>query len=288
MEENIFDLEKRLKQIEETANKSEVEERMYEELKGYSGDDRVISFKDVKLLEKRPCFSSGLGKLDFLIEGFHEGDLVVTTGPTGQGKTTLLQTFTINLSKQGVKSLWFSYEVTVQSLIEKFGDDIPDGYVPRLLRETSLIWIERRIVDGIVNHGVKAVFIDPFNSLTKFASNKLSQELGDLAERLKQIALKYNLIVFVSAHARRMHEDEIMSEDSIRDTALLGSKADSIIALWRNKKRQGRMEQQENGVVYTEQSTLSVVKNRLNGRVGFVKIMHDGHKFLLVDDSVKT
>ena len=152
MDETIQDLEKRLKEIEESGNKAEIEERLYGELKGYTGDDRVIPFKEVVLMEKTPCVSSGLSKLDFLIEGFHEGDLTVVTGPTGQGKTTLLQTFTINLSKQKIKSLWFSYEVTVQNLILKFGNDIPDGYVPRLLRETSLIWIERRIVDGIVNH----------------------------------------------------------------------------------------------------------------------------------------
>jgi len=285
---NINELENRLKQIEETADRQDVENRLAEELKYYKGDDEIIHFKDVQEQERKINYSSGLHKLDNLIEGFHESDLIVVTGPTGQGKTTLLQTFTIALSKQKIKSLWFTYEVSIWNLIRNFGSSIPDGYTPKTLRENSIIWIERRIVEAIVKFGVKAVFIDPFNSLTKFSSPRLSQELGDLSERLKQIALKYNIILFVSAHSRRLSQDEIVSEDSIRDTALLGNKADSIIALWRNRKKQTKADLLENGIIYKNESTLSVAKNRLNGKTGFVKVIHDGNKFLVMDDSIQS
>jgi replicative DNA helicase len=287
MNESLQELEARLKGIEETAERDEMEAKFAQELKNYKGIDEVISFKDVKDLPPAPFFSSGLRRLDMLIEGFHECDLIVVTGPTGQGKTTLLQTFTINLSKQSVKSLWFTYEVSLINLLRKFGNDLPDGYAPKVLSESSIIWIERKIVESMVKFGVKAVFIDPFNSLIRFSSPKLSQELGDLAERIKQMAIKYNIIIIVSAHARKLGEDEVMSEDIIRDTALLASKADSILTLWRGKEKQHREEKRENGIMYKNESTVSVVKNRLNGNIGSLKVIHDGNKFLTSDSSIQ-
>lgn len=282
--DNLQELEKRLEQIEQTTEKREQEMKIAEEMRNYVGDDQVISFRDVKdnPIEIK-SFSTGLSPLDKLLSGgWNEGDLVVVTGPTGQGKTTLLQTFTISLSKQGIKSLWFTYEVTIQSLVQKFGNDLPDGYVPKVLRENSIVWIERKIIEAIVKYGVKAVFIDPFNSLTKFSSARLSQELGDLSEQLKQIALKYNILLFVSAHARRLNQEEVIyTEESIRDTALLGNKANTIIALWRNKLKQSKRDLEQNGVVYTNESTLSLTKNRNNGVLGFLKVVHQGNKFTL-------
>lgn len=284
--DDIKELDNRLKEIEQNAAKEEVEAKIAEELRNYKGVDEVVSFKDVKDLPPLPHYSSGLQFLDFFIEGFHEGDLIVITGPTGQGKTTLMQTFTINLSKQNVKSLWFSYEVTLTNLLKKFGSELPDGYAPKVLAENSMIWVERKIVEAIVKFGVKAVFIDPFNSLIKFSSPKLSQALGDLAERIKQIALKYNIILIITAHARKLADDEPMTEDIIRDTALLASKADSILTLWRAKEKQHREDRKENGIRFKNESTISVVKNRLNGRVGSLKVIHDGNKFLPNDNSI--
>jgi replicative DNA helicase len=286
MTDDLQELEARLKRIEETTDKREVETKLAEEMKNYTGDDEVVSFRDIRDNPKvLKSLGTGLAPLDKLLSGgWQEGDLIVVTGPTGQGKTTLLQTFTISLSNQGVKSLWFSYEVTTQSLVQKFGNELPDGYVPKVLRENSIIWIERKIVESIVKFGVSAVFIDPFNSLTKFSSSRLSQELGDLSEQLKQIALKYNIMLFVSAHARRLNPDEIVyTEDSIRDTALLGNKANTILALWRNKLKQGKRDIESNGIVYTNESTISLTKNRNTGTLGFLKVTHQGNKFVLTE-----
>lgn len=284
MTDNLQELEARLKHIEETTDKREVEEKLAEELKNYTGDDEVVSFKNIELEEVTVGFKSGLGSLDKLLGGFHEGNLIVVSGPTGQGKTTLLQTFTIALSKQNIKSLWFSYEVKIQNLIQNFGNELPDGYVPKILRDNSAIWIERKIVEAIVKYGVKAVFIDPFNSLTRFSSPRLSQELGDLSEKLKQMALKYNLLLFVSAHARRLNPEETFySEETIRDTALLGNKADTVITLWRNKVKQKKNEEKQNGAIFSNESTVSLVKNRHSGMLGFFKVMHQGNKFVLTE-----
>lgn len=286
MDESIQELEKRLKKIEDTSEKKDIEEKLAQEMKDYKGIDEVIHFKDVQEIKSDHVISTGLKPLDKLIEGFHDGDLIVVTAEPGQGKTTLLQTFTINLSKQGIKTLWFSYENTVPSLILKFGTDLPDGYVPKTLVDKSLIWIQRKIVEAKAKFGIKAVIIDPFNSLTKFSSPNLSQELGDIAEELKQIAIKYNIFILVSAHANTVQE-EIMSLKNIRDTRLLGSKADTVIAMWRIKQKQKRLDLQQNGELYTNETILSLIKNRLLGYQGSVKVIHSGNKFLLPDYSIE-
>ncbi|QGH73315.1 MAG: DNA directed DNA polymerase [Siphoviridae sp. cttb18] len=281
---SIQDLEKRLEKIEQEEEKSKIEDEFAKVLREYKGDDEVISFKDVGELEKITAYSSGLQPLDEMLRGFHEGDLVVTTAATGQGKTSLLQTFTVNMHRKGIKSLWFTYEVPIQQLMTKFSE-LPDGYVPKMLRERSLIWIERKVVEAIVKFGVKAVYIDPFNSLTRFTQLNLSQELGDIAEGLKDIALKYKVIVFTSAHTRKLQENETMGVDSIRDTALLGNKADTVLAIWRIPERQTKLDRKTNGVIYTRDTMISVVKNRFAGALGSFKVSYVKNSFVLPDIS---
>lgn len=282
MEETLQDLEKRLKDIEETAKKDEIEKKFAETLKEYKGDDEVILFQNVTALPDLTSYSSGFEPLDRSLRGFHEGDLIVVTAPTGQGKTTLLQTFTVNLHKKGIKSIWFTYEIPIQNLLQKFSE-MPDGCVPKMLKEKSLVWIERKIVEAIVKFGIKVVFIDPFNSLSKFSTNNLSQELGDMAEGLKEIALKYNVVIFTSAHTKKIEADDYMSVNSIRDTALLGNKADTVIAMWRVKEKQRKKDLQSNGEIYTNETMISLVKNRYTGQLGSFKVSYSNKQFALLD-----
>ena len=66
-------------------------------------------------------YSVGYSQIDdVLLGGVRAGDLVVGTGLSGSGKTTMFMNFLANLSFQGYSCLYFSYEVMIDNLYAKF------------------------------------------------------------------------------------------------------------------------------------------------------------------------
>ena len=135
---NIQDLEAKLEEVESKRHAAEKEEAWYQALREYHGEDEVISFAEYsKLLgEDKGQYwgaKTSIPALDDLVDGFREGNLIVVTAPTAQGKTTFCQTLTRNFSANGIKSLWFSYEMPARELLDKFGEDIPVAFLPRSL-----------------------------------------------------------------------------------------------------------------------------------------------------------
>jgi len=65
-----------------------------------------------------------LPTLTSLTKGFREGELVIFTGPTGSGKTTMLSQLTLDFAKAGAPTLWGSFEIKntrlLQSMMKQF------------------------------------------------------------------------------------------------------------------------------------------------------------------------
>lgn len=265
---NLQNLEIELEKVEKELKEANWEEGFEEVLKNYRGEDEVVSFEDYLLSvdkEKRPFYLTNFNKLDDLIQ-IEEGNLITITGPTGEGKTTFAQNLTAKLD---VPSIWFSYEVPTEQLITKFGDKLPKGYVPKSLISRKTIWIERKIVEGIVKYGIKIVFIDHLHYLFNLAETRNpSLEIGEIMRTLKLIAKKYNIIVFLIAHTKMITSEERIGLESIRDSSFVGQESDCVIAIWRKRERQKQFEYRERGLVYKNEAVVSVVKNRRTGKLG--------------------
>lgn len=142
-----------------------------ERLMSYEGEDKVISLTEArkKYYTDRPPqkkYLSKLTTLDKTLDGFYPGQLITTSGKTGQGKTTLQQTFTMALWEQSAYPLWFSYELPVNDFCLNFSSDYHDFiYLPAKLSGNSIEWIEQRIVESMLKHKTKAVFIDHLHYL---------------------------------------------------------------------------------------------------------------------------
>ena len=87
-------------------------------LKDYQGDDQIITSYDLQdIIKQEPplkVFNSKIPSLDKAIDGFEPGELIAVSGPRKSGKTLLAQSLTKNFIDQDVRSLWFSYELTVE------------------------------------------------------------------------------------------------------------------------------------------------------------------------------
>jgi len=188
----------------------------------YAGPDQIISSFDLaeqlKYSKDMPVIKSKLPLLDYHLEGgFEGGELISLSGPPKVGKSLLMQTLTLNFLDQKYKSLWFQYEITPRRFLEGF-KALPKFYLPQKLEAYNLDWIEKRVLEAILKHGIKIVFIDHLHYLFDLVSQKnTSLQIGNVIRTLKQIAVKYNIIIFLACHMKKVNFDKEPSDEDIRD-----------------------------------------------------------------------
>jgi len=244
----------------------------------YQGEDELVSstelLGEIKLDSKREVLRiyTGIPSLDNMIGGFREGQVVVVSGPTGMGKTSLCQTLTENFSSKGTKCLWFSFEVGPEEFLSKFCE-MPLFYIPRQLKQNRLDWLEQRIVESIAKYDCKAIFVDHLHFLLemqKMAEAKsISLLIGMMMRELKRMAIKYEVCIFLVSHLRKTIFDKMPDIDDLRDSSFVGQESDIVMFIKRVK----------DGDTMTNQATLKVAKNRRNGNLGLLKLIYKDNKF---------
>jgi len=247
-------------------NKSPIESE--EEDRIISSLDAAKEMDDQTLVVKR--VNSGLSSLDKLTQGFGAGDLVVLSGPTKNGKTTLAQTFTNNLAAQEINSLWFTYEMPVNQFLKKF-PQLPLFYLPKKLTGSSLEWIEKKISEAKQKFQVEAVFIDHLHYLVPFSqTGNMSLLIGSVMRELKKMSLKHEVIIYIIAHIKMIDDDKKPSLSDIRDSSFVGQESDFVLMIWRLKSK-------EENEIFTDRSRVALYANRRTGETGYIDLkLNDG------------
>lgn len=269
----IKQINNKIKELENKGIKLNTYQDVLMGLQEYQGEDRVVSaqeaIKDLDADKGKYRLFTKIPKLDALIDGFMEGQLIVISAATGNGKTTFCQTLTENFE---AKSLWFTYEVGLEEFISHF-KDLPIFYLPRQLKQNSLLWLEQRIVEAKAKYGCKVVFIDHLHFLLemqKMAEAKsISLLIGMMMRELKKIAIEHEMIIFLISHMRKTIYDKLPDIDDLRDSSFVAQESDVVIFLKRVKE----------GEQSTNQTTLKVAKNRRKGNLGVVKLNYQNNKF---------
>jgi replicative DNA helicase len=246
------------------------------ELTNYDKEDRVVS--SIEYLEEVDKeggsaisrVSSGIKKLDELINGFEGGQLITISGPTGQGKTTFAHALTKNFEKQNVYSLWFSFEVTGPQLFEKFAK-AKLFYLPRRLKHKSMEWLHDRIDEARIkarekwNVDLRCVFIDHLHYLVDLEKNRnMSIEVGTVIRDLKNLARDLNITIFLMAHTTKTKYDEMPTEGDIRDSSFVSQESDKVLMVWRERKKN----KQTKDFDFTGKTRIIVSKERQTGQIG--------------------
>jgi replicative DNA helicase len=216
-------------------------EKQRKSLSEYRGDDEIISSHKMaqKLKERKVSVvrvKSLIPSLDALIGEFRDGELIVLSGPTKEGKTTLAQTWTINFAIQHRYALWFSYEVPVRQFLKQF-PSIPHFYLPQKLQAHAMDWLKERVYECYLKHKTRIIFIDHLHYLMDLARIKNpSIEIGTVIRQLKRLAVEGGFIIFLIAHTVKGKSEKNLSYESIRDSSFISQESDCVIMIKRTPK----------------------------------------------------
>jgi replicative DNA helicase len=202
----------------------------------YAGPDQVVTSFELEDILKQSqehslCVKSKMPTLDRLLEGFESGELIAISGPRKSGKTLLAQSLTVGFLP--IKSLWFSYELTLKQFLRTF-PELPLFISPLKLKAYSLPWLKDRILEALFKHGIGVVFIDHLHFLFDLVRTKnTSLEIGQVVRFLKTMAIDYNLVIFLLCHMKKISFDKEPDDSDVRDSSLVSSESDTGLILWR-------------------------------------------------------
>lgn len=208
----------------------------------YDGTDKVLTsyeLQDKLRAEKRdPHISvkAGIPGIDYACEGFRDGELIIISGPTKQGKTLLGQTLTVNFAKQKEYPCWFSYEVPARQFLEQF-PALPLFYLPTNNKSQDFNWFMERCLEAFFKYNTRIFFIDHLHFLVDMARvGNPSLEIGAIVRRIKRFAVNNDFIIFLLAHIGKNTGEELSWKD-IRDSSFIPQESDCVIMVKRTPKQ---------------------------------------------------
>jgi KaiC/GvpD/RAD55 family RecA-like ATPase len=216
-------------------------------LENYAGDDRIISsFEAFEELSKNNIdlnlLKTNMPRLDELTGGgFYKGSIIVVSGVTGEGKTLWCQTLTKNFVDQGIKPLWFEYEVMAIQFLKQFEQPLPYFHMPRMLKNGSISWLFDRIYEAIAKYKIDVVFIDHLHFLADVLQSKnTSLDIGRIMRMLKNLATETATVVFLVAHTHKTEVDTELGIGCTRDSSFIEQDADGVFYIWRRVNTDNR------------------------------------------------
>ena len=229
----------------------------------------------------RVVYPLGIPAFDEALDGgVRDGELIVVSGKTGEGKSLLCQSLTFNFSKQQIPSLWFSYEMSSFYLMQRFQKHSPIPphflvYVPTDLNQNTIQFLEDKIKEAKKEYNCKVVFIDHLHFLVPLQQvGNTSLMIGGIMRKLKLLALKLNVIIFLIAHTKKVYQDESLSLSSIRDSSLISQEADYVFLIERlRESSKGKLDIEDSG--WTNESKVTLAKNRRTGQLLFLKFDYE-------------
>lgn len=259
--------------------------RLQEMAKNYQGEDKVVSslelYEDLKANPPKPGMLSGITGLDKILNGFTPQQLVVLSGITKHGKTSLALFLADCMASESPMMVLF--EESAQELILKYidrGQEPPLFYTPERIKDRNLAWIESKIVESKAKYGTKIVFIDHLEFIQPAEKGEgRTQELDRIVYAVKALAKKWDIVIVLLCHLTKTELDKHPNLQDLRGTAAIAQVADTVMFIWRETKKARKTGE----ITITNLTNLSVQANRRTGKTGNVKLVFNDGRFVEKD-----
>ena len=235
-------------------------------------DDSIVTMEEAANEEEINLgdpIPTGLQTIDeCLIGGIRPGDLVVISGQSGEGKSTIAQSITANITELGIPVVFFTYEVLVSEMWEKFQDMQVKApgliFTPKKHSNNKVTWVHEKIKEA-KKYGCKVVVIDHLEFLTsemkdKNVNQNYSNKVSDIIKAVKNMALVEEIPIILLFHLRKINQGRPTLNDA-KDSISIIQLADVGMIIERNRNPSGVAGSE----FYLPTSTLSLQKNRRKG-----------------------
>jgi len=235
--------------------------------------------------------ATGIPDLDNMLGGFGFGDLVVLSGKRGSGKSTITGGFMLNAMNNGYNVAAYSGELSSSNFVNWLALQATERkYIGYKINQES--GKEYAVISDQIRNRVQEWFdnkvwlFDNTADLTEFPEDILLKKFKACAKRchckmflvdnlmaltagredeyaaqtrivlmLKQFAVKYNVVVLLVCHPRKIKNDQIATNDDVAGSANITNAADTVLNI--------------------EKPNIRVMKNRAFGECGLVYCDYD-------------
>jgi twinkle protein len=253
--------------------------------------------KDITEIQRRslseiPHMETGIQELDNVLGGLFMGQVVILTGPRGDGKSTFASQHAVMAVEAGYKVFFYSAELPDWQFrawldLQVAGDEFIDeaGRIDEEAMTKIEKWYkgkitvydntfddeqteteEQAVIGAVMNcikqQGTNVVFLDNLMTVVDSTSSENDNtQQTRFVKNVARIAKRYNVMIVLVAHPRKSSGPRTFDMDDISGSANITNLADVVMRYSRPTKKDG--ENQDPKV----KRLLTVQKNRNTGRL---------------------
>ena len=165
---------------------------------------------------------------------------ILFSGP-GVGKTVLGTQIAFELAEQGMRALYFNFELSNQQLALRY----PNKFFPNTLYHASIDYTKMHDVTGqnlilpeierlAVERNIELIIIDNFTNLC--INSKEAAEAGNIMLKLLAMRMTHNWTMLILAHTPKRKQGDPLTIDDLAGSKLLSNLADNVIGFNKSRK----------------------------------------------------
>jgi len=214
--------------------------------------------------------------------------------------TALARTFTYNMLKENVTSVWFTFELTIPEMWEKFKEmGLENGaqvYTPERYVTRRLPWLKKKIIEARDSQKCKVVYIDHLGFLLgeyeggtmnqnnmQGMTNNLATVYSMICRDLKAIAIQERVIIVLMWHLKKLQDSRKEPDASdIKDSSGILQECDLGLNVAREKLSTGKKGVTDGDIedVFGPYTFVKMLKNRRTGDLKRFKCEYKGHRLM--------